>query len=281
MKTSFLVMLLLVVSIAKAETDVLSGNPQFDEFYTVKEQAIKYQDSSESLNPIDAAQTLWQEVADASEFSSQVYSLIDFMLHKEKYGDVGEPYNRKKHFGAWITDRRDGNCYNTRAKVLIRDSSVPVDFRENGCSVTSGKWADPYEGRDYTDAAEIQIDHFVPLKNAYISGAYKWNRNKRCLYANFLGNDFHLLAVYGKENMRKSDRTPEGYMPPNAAYRCQYLEQWLKVKFIWSLGLTPPEKETVLNLIQENHCDVHQLTYSSEELSQQRRFIADNMNLCR
>ncbi|WP_374074111.1 HNH endonuclease family protein [Bdellovibrio bacteriovorus] len=280
MKISFLMMLLLVVSVGNAATTDTLGNPRFDDFYTVKEQVVKSHDTTNSINPVDMAHSMWSDVESFYEISAKIYSLVEFDYHKEKYGDVTEPYNRQKHFGGWLNDHRDDNCYNTRAKVLIRDSSVPVSFRSNGCTVSSGKWADPYGARDYTSAADIQIDHFVPLKNAYISGAYKWNREKRCLYGNFLGNDFHLLAVYGKENSSKSDKTPEGYMPPNRAYQCQYLAQWLKIKLIWSLGLTPPEKDTVVELVRDNHCDLNQFAFSAQELAQQRRFIADNMNLC-
>ncbi|MEK2646051.1 HNH endonuclease family protein [Bdellovibrio sp. BCCA] len=280
MKTLLLMIMLLVVSVSNAATDTL-GNPRFDEFYTVKEQVVKsHEADTPFVNPADIAQSFWSDAENLYELAAKIYSLIDFDYHHEKYGDVNEPYNRQKHFGTWVNDRRDNTCYNTRAKVLIRDSSIPVDFRTNGCTVSSGKWSDPYGGRDYTSAGDMQIDHFVPLKNAYISGAYKWNGQKRCLYANFLGNDFHLLAVYGKENTSKSDKTPEGYMPPNTAYQCQYIAQWLKVKLIWSLGLTPPEKETVLELLRTNHCDLNKMTYSVQELDQQRRFIADNMNLC-
>jgi hypothetical protein len=146
--------------------------------------------------------------------------------------------------------------------------------------VKSGTWDDPYTGRTYTSADDIQIDHFVPLKNAYMSGADKWTKKQRCLYANFMGNKFHLLSVFGKENMKKSDRGPEGYMPPNNSYQCQYVAQWLKVKMIWNLGLTPPEKAAIENLAQSNHCTATELAYTQNDLDKQRRFIADNKDLC-
>ncbi|WP_415063571.1 DUF1524 domain-containing protein [Bdellovibrio sp.] len=283
MKTSLLMMLLLVALFAptdRVQAQETSGNAQFDNYYTVKEQSSLSSEPSVSINPVDAAENFWDLSENLQELTAKIYSLLDFDNHNEKYGNVNEPYSRKKHFGTWIRDRRDTKCYNTRAKVLIRDSAVNVNFNSSGCTVASGKWADPYSGRDYTRASDIQIDHFVPLKNAYISGAYKWDKVKRCLYANFLGNDFHLLPVFGNENSRKGDRTPEEYMPLNRAYNCQYLAQWLKVKLIWSLGLTPPEKEAILSLVRDNHCNKTELSYTSQELDQQRRFIADNMNLC-
>ncbi|WII73658.1 HNH endonuclease family protein [Bdellovibrio sp. 22V] len=279
MKNALLVILLLAASSFNASAMETKGNPRFDEFYTVKEKSVSFSDHV-SLNPLDTAQKWWSESDEFAELRATVFNLLDFEHHAEKYGDVNEPYNRQKHFGGWINDRRDDTCLNTRGKVLVRDSSVDVTMNTNGCSVRAGRWDDPYSGREYTQAADIQIDHYVALKNAYISGAYKWDRAKRCLYANYLGNNFHLLAVYGKENNSKSDKTPEGWMPSNKSYHCQYLAQWLKVKMIWSLGLTPPEKDAVVELVQQNHCDLSQMKYSAQELDEQRRFIADNKDLC-
>ncbi len=266
----------LVVSVAFAEDQFLGSHPRFDEFYTVQEDPQK---KNLEVDPHHTMQSIWNQDF-AIQIRSKVLSLLSFKHHDENYGDVGEPYNRGKHFGSWVDDPRDRECLNTRAKVLVRDSATKVKFRQNGCTVDSGKWLDPYGGRTYSRASDIQIDHFVPLKNAYISGAWKWDRVKRCLYSNFLGNNFHLLPVEGNENMLKSDNTPEKYMPPNAEYRCQYLAQWLKVKLIWSLGLTPPEKEAVEEHIQRNHCDLAQFQYTLPELETQRQFIAENRDLC-
>ena len=103
------------------------------------------------------------------------------------------PYKRDVQYGSWLKD--DTSCLNTRAKVLVRDSAHPVTFTPNGCNVTTGDWNDPYTGRLHTSANDIQIDHVVALKNAYMTGAHEWNFKKRCLYANFLGNNFHLLKT--------------------------------------------------------------------------------------
>ncbi|MNT81374.1 hypothetical protein D3C72_2209670 [compost metagenome] len=95
-----------------------------------------------------------------------------------------------------------------------------------------------------------------------------------------MGNKFHLLPVYKTENRSKSDRGPEEYMPPNRAYRCQYLVQWLKVKLIWHLDLTPPEKEQVQALIKSENCAVKDFVFTSTDLEQQREVISENMDLC-
>jgi hypothetical protein len=222
-----------------------------------------------------------QEIANEwDSLKAPNYSLLKFVSHSGDYGQVGEKYNRAKHFGTWIRNRSNRGCLNTRGLVLERDSQGAVSYSSDGCSVKTGHWQDPYAGQTYTDAADIQIDHFVPLKNAYLSGASDWTAKKRCLYANFLGNNYHLLAVQGRENMRKSDQSPDGYMPPNAAYRCQYLSQWLRVKMIWAMNLSSQETSRIVDMVKENHCDLANFQFSESDLVEQRRFIADNINLC-
>lgn len=264
-------------------TEVSGSNARFSEYYTVTSQSPANSESSElhSIDPLNTLQKFLNSNATVMELKAATISLLQFDHHQEDYGNTGEAYNRNKHFGGWIRPVSDGSCLNTRGMVLVRDSKVPVTYSSNGCTVQSGQWDEPYTGATVTEASEIQIDHFVPLKNAYVSGAYKWNFAKRCLYANFMGNDFQLLSTDGHENMAKSDSSPQGYMPPNRAYRCQYLQQWLKVKAIWDLGITPPEKVAVEALIRENNCHLSMFQYAVSDLRVQRQFMADNANLCR
>lgn len=269
-KTSLLVFaqILLALSISQASSP---------DYYTVHDGTTpQIQDAT--LDPIDT----FTEIAEAA--AEKVTANLDLMTwdhHQETLKDPSVPYNRKDHYGTWVRDPRDSTCYNTRAKVLIRASSVPVSFSSsNRCTVTAGQWHDPYSNRQYSDADDIQIDHVVPLKNSYISGAWKWTQKKRCLYANFLSNEFHLMAVNGPDNMKKGDRSPEGFMPPNKAYACDYLANWLKIKLIWNLALTPSEAAAVNRLTQQNHCDSVTLSMASQDLSQQRRAVLDNMDLC-
>ncbi|QLY24327.1 HNH endonuclease family protein [Bdellovibrio sp. KM01] len=262
-------------------SDVSGNNQQFSEYYTVTTlPSFSATPTNTSVDPLQTIQEIFDAAAPSVEIKAAVISLLHFDHHNEDFGNVGQAYNRKQHFGTWIRPSEDHTCLNTRGLVLVRDSKVPVTYNTAGCTVRSGEWDEPYTGATVHDAADIQIDHFVPLKNAYVSGAHKWNYSKRCLYANFLGNNFHLVSTDGHENMSKSDSTPQGYMPPNQAYRCQYLQQWLKVKLIWDLGLTPPEKLAVESLIQQNGCDLNMFQYSVGELQAQRQFMADNANLC-
>ncbi len=271
MQKTFLVLMLLATSITRQA---------HAEYYKVKEVEANIAPSND-LHPVHTLSTLWNS-ADGfvSELRLRFYSLIDFESHNGNYGEVVEPYNRSKHFGSWISETPDEWCLNTRAQVLIRDSKAEVSYNSSGCTVRAGLWSDPYTGQDYTQASDLQIDHVVPLKNAYISGADKWNRQRRCLYTNYMGNVSHLMPVFGRENSAKGDKSPEGYMPPNAAYRCEYLAQWLKLKLIWSLALAPSEKDKIMQLADANNCDLQAFKMSTSELATQRQYIVDNLAIC-
>ncbi len=75
--------------------------------------------------------------------------------------------------------------------------------------MATGQWADLMRG-DFTQASDIQIDDFVPLKNAYVSGAYKWNSKKRCLYGKLLREMIFICSQsMVARDKKKSDGTPE------------------------------------------------------------------------
>jgi hypothetical protein len=92
--------------------------------------------------------------------------------------------------------------------------------------VLAGTWHDPYTGRtltfidlkDLRQAEAIQIDHVVPLAEAWVSGARHWSRAGREAFANDLGE---LLAVDGPTNMSKGDGDPASWRP-RQGYQCAY-----------------------------------------------------------
>lgn len=214
--------------------------------------------------------------------NNQEMSLLNFEFHENPEVTV-EAYVREKHFGGWVKNKKSGDCYNTRNKVLVRENKGVLKLKDsNKCSVESGKWIDPYSGKEMTDAqAEIQIDHMVPLKEAYISGAHKWTFKERCLYGNYLGYRNHLVAVSGEENNQKSASTPEDYMPADKTYYCQYLKDWLAIKSIWGLSLVPEEVKAIKHELESASCDKSTFTITQKELEVQKKFMQENAELCR
>ena len=73
-------------------------------------------------------------------------------------------------FGGWWD--ADGDCLNTRQEVLLAESLVTATVID--CRVVSGLWFDPFTGQTFVDPGELDVDHLVPLKEAFISGASEW-----------------------------------------------------------------------------------------------------------
>lgn len=148
-------------------------------------------------------------------------------------------YDRQEDFGGWIDV--DG-CKNTRALLLIRTSSLPVTFtRSSACTVEAGRWTDPWSGITTTVAHHFQIDHTVPLANAWRSGAWAWTHQKRVSYANDLVDRRHLVPILASENESKSDNGPDEWKPPSRSAWCAYARIWDRIKAKWHLSATKAE----------------------------------------
>ena len=153
-------------------------------------------------------------------------------------------YVRSK-FKLWVD--ADGNGCNARAEVLMAESKTTTTHSST-CTIRTGKWVSAYDGVIETTASKIDIDHMVPLAEAWRSGAYKWTAERRKAYANDLGYAFSLIAVSATSNRQKSDSDPAGWLPSVLAYRCTYAASWVAIKYRWGLTVDTPER-AALNLI--------------------------------
>ena len=151
----------------------------------------------------------------------------------------------------------DGNGCNQRDDVLLRDA-VPGTVRvarQGSCDhdVLAGAWVDPYTGKalrfedlkDPRQAQGIQIDHVVPLAEAWASGAASWTFERRRSFA----TDFaELLAVDGPTNAAKSDGDPAAWRPPKRA-QCTYAIRWIQIKHTWDLATDPSESRALEQML--------------------------------
>ena len=164
-------------------------------------------------------------------------------------------YDRYRDYGAWVTK----DCMSTRMTVL-RDESDPdqvqIRRRENGtCEVFAGQWLDPYTNTVITVPWVLDIDHLVPLKEAHQSGAYTWPQSKRVEYANYLADEWHLLAVSASENRRKGDKDPAQWLPPNSEFVCTYLANWIRIKRKWDLSMDTAEAAAITTQWEQRGCE--------------------------
>lgn len=168
---------------------------------------------------------------------------------------AGPAYERDAFGSPWADV--DGNGCNQRDDVLLRDA-VPGSVtlgRQGRCAhdVLAGTWVDPYTGRtrtfddlkDLRQAQAIQIDHVVPLAEAWRSGASSWSDARRHRFANDLGV---LLAADGPTNAAKSDDDPAAWRP-RQAYQCEYAVRWLTVKSDWSLAVDRSEARALREML--------------------------------
>lgn len=147
-------------------------------------------------------------------------------------------------FHVWAN--QGGGC-DTRDVVLKRQGS---DLQvSSDCKITSGSWHSPYNDKTYTNPRQIQIDHLVPLGNAWISGARNWSADQRAAFANDLTRP-QLIAVDASDNESKGDSGPEDWKPPNHGFWCTYAEDWITVKTYWRLTVTTSEREALSEMLQ-------------------------------
>ena len=149
-------------------------------------------------------------------------------------------YRRETWNHRWID--ADGDCQDTRAEVLIEESTVAVNFGIGGrCTVNGGQWLVPFTGTTVGFARLLDIVHMVPLVNAHRSGAWAWSSQNKGDYFNNLSFDGHLIAVALTVVRSRGASGPEDWQPPNMGYWCEYSVNWIQVKAAWNLNVTADE----------------------------------------
>jgi hypothetical protein len=152
-------------------------------------------------------------------------------------------YSREK-FPHW--DSQGSGC-DTREVVLKRAGK---DVRaDKDCKPTSGTWISVYDDETWTDPTDLDIDHMVPLGQAWASGAKTWPTEKREQFANDLVRP-QLFAVTDNVNQQKSDKAPDQWKPPLVAFWCTYATDWIVVKHHYGLTVTEGEKTALTDMLR-------------------------------
>ena len=154
-------------------------------------------------------------------------------------------------FTHWI-DANSNGC-NTRAEVLIAESQTTV-ARTGTCTITSGRWYSPYDQATWTAPSDVDIDHMVPLAEAWDSGARTWTASRRTAFANDLGLADSLIAVTDSVNQSKGDQDPAQWMPSNTSYTCAYVTAWIRLKYRWNLSVDQAERTALTSLLNSGAC---------------------------
>jgi len=168
-------------------------------------------------------------------------------------------YNRSA-FKHWID--ADKNGCDTRAEVLIAEAIVKPKIGPK-CKLTGGKWLSAYDGKTITNASQLDVDHLVPLAEAWRSGAWKWTAAQRQVFANDLDNSEALIAVTSSSNRSKGDKDPANWLPKEN--QCNYVESWISTKSKYELTIDEKEKNALTQTIRDCSLAAVQFTGDSAE----------------
>jgi hypothetical protein len=156
-------------------------------------------------------------------------------------------------FKHWIDADKD-RC-DTRKEVLIQEAVI-VPKLNSGCGFNGGEWISPYEGLPTSDYSTLDIDHLIPLAEAWRSGAWKWSPAQREAFANDLTDQRALVAVTAGLNRQKGDQDPSTWLPPEN--KCVYVSNWIAIKVRYSLTVDPAEANALTSLVSQ--CNITSIT---------------------
>ncbi len=178
-------------------------------------------------------------VAYAEQYSAPLQTAVaDLSVATE----VRTGYDRAL-FQHWID--ADGDGCSTRNEVLLAEADDPPTV-SGTCTLSGGRWYSYYDRVSWTNTSDLDIDHMVPLAEAWDSGARTWTSTVRRDFANDLGDYRSLVAVTDNVNQTKGDQDPGTWLPQYD--QCRYLREFVAVKHRWRLTVDSGEKSAMTSL---------------------------------
>ena len=138
-------------------------------------------------------------------------------------------YDREAVFDGWLYS----GGQSTRDRVLASEQ------------LPDGTWFSTYDSVVVLAAADLDIDHIVPLAEAWESGGHAWSADTWTRFGNDLHDPRSLIAVSASTNRSKGARDPQDWWPPESGYRCQYAADWIAVKTRWKLTMDAAEQRSI------------------------------------
>jgi hypothetical protein len=134
--------------------------------------------------------------------------------------------------------------------MLHRDlTDITVKPGTKNCVVL----ADKYTGktinfvRGVKTSTAVQIDHIIPLSGAWQKGAQLLSNEQRKQLAN---DPLNLMAADGPTNGSKGDKDAATWLPPNKAFRCEYVTRQTAVKAKYKLWMTQAEHNAIAGILK-------------------------------
>lgn len=177
-----------------------------------------------------------------SELASDVLERLEVKGRAPKTG-----YARSEFGDGWASI---GGC--DMRNIMLARGLTNIELATDNCVVLSGTLNDPYTGtvisfvRGSKTSSLVQIDHVVALSDSWQKGAQNLDSETRLRLAN---DPLNLLAVDGPTNQEKGDGDAATWLPPNKAFRCQYIARQVAVKSKYGLWVTEAEKSAMKRVL--------------------------------
>lgn len=158
-------------------------------------------------------------------------------------------YSRDEFYSGWP----DIEGCSLRQRIIKRELGNHATLDSNNCTVIAGEFDEPYTGshmifHEKSDFSKgLQIDHVVALSDAWQKGAQYLSTEARYSIAT---DPLNLLAVESKANQGKSDGDAATWLPPNKAFRCQYVARQISVKYKYALWVTEAEHDAMARILE-------------------------------
>jgi len=173
--------------------------------------------------------------------TGQAIDALDLLAALPIEPEVEDGYDRTL-FEHWIDEDRNG-C-DARQEVLIAESLTPVLIGD-GCCIEEGTWFSAADGDTLTNPASMDINHTVPLKEAWASGAHTWSPERRKAFANDLQDERTLQAVSSGVNRQQGARDPAAWLPVDQHAACAFVIDWVAIKATWGLSVDELERTAI------------------------------------
>jgi len=193
----------------------------------------------------------------------------DFVQYAEEY--IGG-YDRKL-FKHWVD--ADKNGCDTRKEVLIAEATIKPKIGAK-CVLSGGTWVSSYDNKTFKGSGSgLDVDHMVPLAEAWRSGAWQWTSEEREKFANDLQDERVLIAVSATSNRSKSDKDPANWLPKGSKEAvCDYVFNWAAVKYRFSLTIDPKERKAIERITLEPSCADRHAQTMVKPLIQFQKYIS-------
>ncbi|MGW7611006.1 HNH endonuclease family protein [Streptomyces sp. NPDC054766] len=193
-------------------------------------------------------------VAPPSAAGVPLFEALSWIEEAEEGSRDGYSREQFKH---WNKGLNPNDGCDTRKEVILSEALEAPQVGPK-CALTGGRWYSEYDQKWITAAKDLDVDHMVPLAEAWDSGAAAWTAARREAYANDQGAPNSLIAVSGSSNRSKSDKGPADWMPVPVD-RCKYTIDWVADKLRWRLSADAAERQALERFAEQ--CPAATVTY--------------------